>query len=173
MLFQDESTFYQSGIPHRRWARKGETPTLPIYGKYAKLNVFGIINPLSGQSHFQYIDRLNADCFIAFLIAILKEYPDAPKIHVIVDNAPAHRANDVDDFVSEEKRLELVKLPPYSPDLNPIETVWREVKKEAVYNTFYRLFDEFKESLTHHLRYFEGEKVKSVCNLGQYVEMAS
>ena len=49
-----------------------------------------------------------------------------------MDNAPAHRANDVEDFVSEEKRLELIKLPPYSPDLNPIETVWREVKKETV-----------------------------------------
>ena len=59
-----------------------------------------------------------------------------------MDNAPTPRANDVDDFVSKRERLELVKLPPYSPDLNSIETVWREVKKEAVYKTFYRLFDE-------------------------------
>jgi transposase len=85
---------------------------LPIYGTHAKVNVFGFINPLSGQSHFQYIERLDANCFISFLVAILKEYPDASKIHVIVDNAPAHRANDVDDFVSEQERLELVKLPP-------------------------------------------------------------
>ena len=90
--------------------------------------------------------------FLTFLNAILKECPDAPKIHVIVDNALAHRANNVDDFVSKEERLELVKLPPYSPDLNPIEVVWREVKKEAVYNTFYPLFAELKESLTHQLR---------------------
>ncbi|MBD3253539.1 MAG: hypothetical protein GF383_00520 [Candidatus Lokiarchaeota archaeon] len=69
--------------------------------------------------------------------------------------------------------MDLVKLPPYSPDLNPIETVWREIKKEAVYNTFYPLFDQFKKSLTHHLRCFEGEKVKSVCNLERYIAMAS
>lgn len=130
--------------------------------------MFGFINPLSGQSHFQYIKRLNADCFIQFLNAILKEYPDTRKIYIIIDNAPAHRAKKVTQFVDGVKRLELIKLPPYSPDLNPIETVWREVKKEAVYNTFYPLFADFKESLTQHLRNFGGEKIKSVCNLEKY-----
>lgn len=173
MLFQDESTFYQSGLPRKRWARKGTTPTLPIYGTHSKLNVFGFINPFSGQSHFQYIKKLNADCFIEFLNAILKEYPDAEKVYIILDNAPAHRAKKVDKFANDEERLELIKLPPYSPDLNPIETVWREVKKEAVYNTFYRYFDDFKTSLTHHLRNFEGEKVINVCNLEKYIEIAS
>jgi putative transposase len=135
--------------------------------------VFGFINPLSGKSHFQYIKRLNADCFLRFLKAVLKEYPDASKIHIIVDNAPAHRANKIERFESNVERLNLIKLPPYSPDLNPIETVWREVKKAAVYNTFYRFFDEFKESLTHHLRNFEGSKVKNICNVEKYVSSAS
>jgi len=130
--------------------------------------VFGFINPLSGQSHFQYIKGLNADCFIQFLIAILKEYPDVRKIYIIIDNAPAHRAKKVDYIVAHVKRLEWIKLPPYSPDLNPIETVWREVTKEAVYNTFYPLFADFKDSLTHHLRNFDGAKIKSVCNLEKY-----
>ena len=57
IFFQDESTFCQSGIPHRTWAVKGTKPILPIYGTYSKLNVFGIINPISGKSHFQYINN--------------------------------------------------------------------------------------------------------------------
>ena len=105
-------------------------------------------------------------------MAILKEYPEARKIYIIIDNAPAHRAKKVDQFVARAKRLELIKLPPYSPDLNPIETVWREVKKEAVYNTFYPLFDDFKDSLTYHLRNFSGAKIKNVCNLEKYGAMA-
>lgn len=141
---------------------------MPIYGTHAKLNVFGFINPISGQSHFQYIKRLTADCFIEFLVAVLKEYPDAGRIYIIVDNAPAHRAKKVDKFVNSIKRLDLIKLPPYSPDLNPIEIVWREVKGDVVYNTFYELFDEFRESLTEHLGEFTEVEVKSICNLEKY-----
>ena len=141
IFFQDESTFYQSGIPHRTWAVKGTKSLLPIYGTYSKLNTFGIINPISGNSHFQYIKKLNADCFIAFLSLILKEYPNSKKIYLAIDNAPGHRAKKVEDFLkTQNNRLELIKLPPYSPDLNPIETIWREVKKDVDYNTFYPLF---------------------------------
>ena len=64
IFFQDESTFSQSGIPRRVWAVKGTKPTLRIYGTHSKLNVFGMINPISGKSHFSFIKRLNGDCFI-------------------------------------------------------------------------------------------------------------
>ena len=52
IFFQDESTFYQSGIPRKKWAIKGSTPELLIYGTRARLNVFGIVNPITGKSHF-------------------------------------------------------------------------------------------------------------------------
>ncbi|MHA1394242.1 MAG: IS630 family transposase, partial [Promethearchaeota archaeon] len=91
IFFQDESTFCQLGIPRRVWAVKGAKPTLPIYGTYSKLNVFGMINPISGKSHFSFIKRLNGDCFIQFLKLILKEDPNSKKIYIVVDNAPGHR----------------------------------------------------------------------------------
>lgn len=168
-LFQDESTFYQSGLPRKVWAKKGTKPTLPIYGTRAKLNVFGIINPLTGQSHFQYIKNLDSDCFIQFLKAILKEYAHSRKIYLVIDNAPAHKSKKVSEFLlSYKNKLELVCLPPYSPDLNPIEILWREVKKEVVYNTFYPLFDDFKASLTKSLKYFASDRIKSICGIDKF-----
>jgi len=101
IFFQDESTFCQSGIPRRVWAVKGAKPTLPIYGTYSKLNVFGMINPISGTSHFSFIKKLNGDCFIQFLKLILKEYPNSKKIYVIVDNAPGYRAKKVEKFLEK------------------------------------------------------------------------
>ena len=169
IFFQDESTFYQSGIPRRVWAVRGTKPTLPIYGTHSKLNVFGMINPISGKSHFSFIKKLTGDCFIQFLKLILKEYPCAKKIYVVVDNAPGHRAKKVEKFLkSIGNRIELIRLPPYSPDLNPIEILWREVKKDVVYNTFYPLFKEFKAALRHSLRNFDEGRVKSICNFKKY-----
>lgn len=169
VFFQDESTFYQSGLPRRMWSVRGSNPELSIYGTRARLNVFGIINPITGKSHFQYIKQLDADCFINFLELILKEYKDCTKIYLIIDNAPGHRAKKVQKFLDKHNnRLELVKLPPYSPDLNDIEVVWREVKKDVVYNTFYPLFQDFKDALTASLRGFDEDRVKSICNFQKY-----
>lgn len=166
LLFQDESTFYQSGLPRKVWAKKGTKPILPIYGTNASLNVFGVINLLKGDSHFQFIKRLNSDCFIQFLKALIKLYGSSKRILLFTDNASAHKSKKVSDFLSSLKgKLELVYLPPYSPDLNPIERVWREVKKEVVYNTFYRYFDDFKGALTKSLRNFRGNRVLSICGM--------
>jgi transposase len=151
------------------WAKKGTKPTLLINGSYAKLNVFGFINPLTGQSHFQYIKNLDSDCFIQFLKAILKEYARSRKIYLIIDNAPAHKSKKVSKFLlSFTNKLELVCLPPYSPDLNPIEILWREVKKDVVYNTFYRYFDDFQCSLTQSLKFFAPNRIISICGIDKY-----
>ena len=169
IFFQDESTFYQSPLPRKMWVVQGSKPELPIYGTRARLNVFGLINPITGKSHFQYIRQLNADCFISFLKLILRKYKDSKKIYLIIDNAPGHRAKKVQKFLDNHKdKLEVVKLPAYSPDLNDIELVWREVKKDVVYNTFYALFQDFKDALTRSLRGFNEERVKSICNFRKY-----
>ncbi|MHA1342324.1 MAG: transposase, partial [Promethearchaeota archaeon] len=119
--------------------------------------------------HFQYIRQLNADCFISFLKLILRKYKDSKKIYLIIDNALGHRAKKVRKFLDKHNdRLEVVKLPAYSPDLNDIELVWREVKKDVVYNTFYALFQDFKDALTRSLRGFNEEQVKSICNFRKY-----
>ena len=169
ILYQDESTFYQSGIPRKMYARKGSKPELQIYGTHSKVNVFGIINAITGASHFQYIDRLNADCFLKFLDLILKEYKDSKMIYMVIDNAPGHRANKVRQFEELNKdRLTLIRLPPYSPDFNPIEIVWRELKKDVVYNTFYPFVKDFRDALTSKLRGLEPSRVQSICNISKY-----
>ncbi|MHA1393482.1 MAG: transposase [Promethearchaeota archaeon] len=89
--------------------------------------------------------NLDAECFIKFLRLILRKYKGSKKIYLIVDNAPGHRAKKVQKFLSEhEDRLEIIKITPYSPDLNEIEKIWREVKREVVYNTYYPIFGNLK-----------------------------
>jgi len=75
----------------------------------------------------------------------------------------------VERYLDQEPSMKLVKLPPYSPDLNPIETVWREVKKDVVYNTFYPLMNQFKTALTESLQTFNGDRVIQLCNIQKYM----
>ena len=74
VLLQDESSFYMSGIPHKVWAMKGSHPELPIHGGRKRLNVIGAIDPCNDQGYFQFIDRLDAQCFLSFLKGILNQF---------------------------------------------------------------------------------------------------
>ena len=66
--------------------------------------------------------------FINYLIIVLAEYP-AKIINLVVDNASWHKSKELQPFLESNKRLNLIYLPPYSPDLNPIEKLWYWLKK--------------------------------------------
>jgi transposase len=171
ILFQDESSFSFSPEPHRMWAVKGSRPILPIHGGRKRQNVIGAIDPVSDQGFFQRIENLNAKTFLQFLRGILAQYPSHFKIYMVVDNAKPHHANLLQLFLEQNReRIELIYLPPYSPDLNPIEGIWQDVKKDAVHNQFSPTYDEFQEKLTVSLKKMsrsEG-KIKQRCNLEKY-----
>src|SRR5690606_4859928 len=86
---------------------------------------------------------LNADSTIRFFQKMEGAYPDKRKIHVFCDNAPYYRNNSVQSFL-ETSKITLHFLPPYSPNLNPIERLWKWMKERVLYNTYYEDFDDFK-----------------------------
>jgi len=172
ILFQDESSFSFSPEPHRMWAVKGSRPFLLIHGGRKRQNIIGAIDPFSDKGFFQRIDNLNAKNFLQFLRGILAQYPTDFKLYMVVDNAKPHHANLIQPFLEKNhERIELLYLPPYSPDLNPIEGIWQDVKKDTVYNQFSPTDDEFQEKLTVSLKKMsrsEG-KIRQRCNLDKYL----
>ncbi len=66
-------------------------------------------------------------------------------IYIILDNAKYYRSRFVLGFISENTRVEFVFLPPYSPNLNVIERLWKFFKKNITYNEYYEKFSVFKE----------------------------
>jgi transposase len=73
-----------------------------------------------------------------FLEELKKDYPQAAKIHVVLDNAAYHRAKDV-TALAERRNIVLHFLPPYCPNLNLIERLWRLLKKEVLENNYFPL----------------------------------
>jgi len=156
------------------WAIKCTTPILPIHGSRERLNVIGAIDPINDQGFFAYIDNLNAKNFEGFLRGITARFPGSGKLFLILDNSRAHHANSLNPFLSSvQNKLELVFLPPYSPDLSEIEELWRKIKREVVYNTFYESFEEFKEALTSALRRARDSngKIKNLCNFEKHIKV--
>ena len=86
---------------------------------------------------------LNAEATISFFRKIEGAYPEKKRVHLFCDNAGYYRNKTVTEYL-EASRIRLHFLPPYSPNLNPIERLWKWMKERVIYNTYYREFEDFK-----------------------------
>src|SRR6266700_3805208 len=114
------------------WGPVGQTPVVVKTGERKSVSMVSAISP-RGELRFRVQeDRMNAARFIDFLKALLDSVPG--KIFLIVDGHPVHKAKKVKAFTENEAdgRLKIFLLPPYSPDLNPDEWVWNNVKNDRV-----------------------------------------
>lgn len=112
----------------------------------SRLNLTGALDLISRKILTQEDKTLNAESTIAFLNKIEENYPKKSKIHLFCDNARYYRNKSVTAFL-EKSKISMHFLPPYSPNLNPIERVWKWMKERVLYNTYYEFFDEFKVAI--------------------------
>ncbi|MGZ3632998.1 MAG: IS630 family transposase [Parachlamydiaceae bacterium] len=132
--------------PAYGWIKKGVRKEIPANSGRSRLNLSGAVDVISHKVIIKADKTLNANSTIAFLQKIEKAYPDKAKIHVFCDNARYYKNKDVLNYL-ETSRVKLHFLPPYSPNLNPIERLWKWMKERIIYNTYYSGFDEFKSAI--------------------------
>lgn len=116
----------------RTWGKKGETPVVESTGSRHGLS---LISAITSKGHMRFMIKekggVNASVFIEFLKRLL--VGEKRTIFLIVDRGPAHRAKKTKAFVATlDGRLKLFFLPPYSPDRNPDELVWKHLKADTV-----------------------------------------
>ncbi|MBZ0263834.1 IS630 family transposase [bacterium] len=127
--FCDESGFLADPRPCRRWAEKGTTPTTPTTGLHIRANVVAAVNPVNGELHALVFDRMEKQRFQKFIDELAKHTKDRKTI-LVLDNATWHKA------ALNWRHIQPLLLPTYSPDLNPIERLWR-VMKDRYFNNWY------------------------------------
>ena len=140
---------------------------------YVKAKVTGFYS-LNGESLVEFPESNRAEDFIAFLRRIRDANPER-RIVVILDNFRTHHAKRVREE-AEKLNISLVYLPPYSPDLNPIENVWKSVKRvisetsplnvEELKETIAKAFKKLTESISFAKRWIEkflDDKFKMLC----------
>src|ERR1700692_217267 len=132
IFFGDAAHMRSDHHAGRSWGQKGETPVVEATGARHGMSLISAITS-RGQMRFMIKDRggVNADVFIEFLKRLITGAKRA--IFLIVDRGPAHIAKKTKAFVeSLNGRLRLFYLPPYSPDRNPDELFWNDLKADTV-----------------------------------------
>ena len=131
----------------RTWGKKGETPVVLSTGARYRMS---LISAVTSRGHMRFMIKetggVNADVFIEFLRRLM--IGSKNRIFIIVDRGPAHVAKKTKAFVASlGGRLRLFYLPPYSPDKNPDELVWKHLKADTVGRTSITSFDDFKDKV--------------------------
>jgi transposase len=125
------------------WIKRGKDFPLPTNTGRRRLNINGAIDITTMAAEVRMDDTINGESTLALIQQIEAKHPDCPFIPIICDNASYYRSKAVQEYL-ETSRVELIFLPPYSPNLNLIERLWRFMKREILYGTYYPTFKEFK-----------------------------
>jgi len=126
LWFQDEMGVEGDPRPRRRWAKKGEKTRGTKNGDHIRLNVSGVVCPRTGEVFAMGFTHSDRECFQVMLDEANKTVQTARSRNLLImDNASWHKCKSL-----EWGAFEPVYLPPYSPDLNPIERLWLLIKAE-------------------------------------------
>jgi transposase len=128
------------------WIRKGERKEIPTNGSQKHLNILGALDLEGMAIHRQEFETINGEAIIAFLGYLLTCLPGLT-LHVILDQAGYHKCALVKAWVEKNPRIRLHLLPPYSPNLNTIERVWKIMHENTVNNLYSPTFKSFTEKI--------------------------
>jgi len=165
IFFGDEAGVRSDHHAGTTWAARGKTPVVSSTGARFGLN---LISAVSAQGEFRFMvlrGRVGAGSFIEFIKRLLHGVPR--RVFLIVDGHPAHRAKRVARFIESVKdRFRLFFLPPYSPELNPDEGVWNDLKNNAIGRQSIRTPEHLHGAVISHLRFIQKspERVYSYFN---------
>ena len=158
IVFEDEASFWLDGTLHQTWSPVGVQPRVPTYVLRKTAHVFGAVAVDNADFVYQFADVFNGHTFHEFLLNVVERH--APrKVFMIIDNGPCHWLDEAGKkwLGENQDKIELHRLPPYSPEFNPTEGVWKTTRKMTTHNRFYptvqerdaalrQTFDEFQRA---------------------------
>jgi transposase len=130
------------------WIRCGQDHEIPTTGNRTRINLLGALNLELMQTITRDYETINGDSAVDFFDYLINEkYTDAPKIHLIIDNAGYFTGQIAEEWLKNNPRLQVHFLPPYSPNLNPIERLWKVFHEHVSNNQYYASGKEFKAAV--------------------------
>lgn len=148
----DECHFEQHGTRCRMWvAPEDKDPRVLQAPTRKSVALFGAVNLRDGRMVSMLIPVFDALSFEAFLGLLWRHRRRGRPMVLVTDNAPYHRSEELGPFLAAHRGLCLDYLPPYSPKLNPIERVWKLLRRLATHNEYFETLEELTERVSHQL----------------------
>ena len=163
----DESRFGILPTGKRRITDFGVKPVAEIDYQYDWFYLYGAAEPTTGEAFFLQLPRLTADCFQLFLNQFSLAYSDSLNL-VLLDNGRFHRAKSL--VIPEN--VVLIFLPAYSPELNPIERLWQDIKANLPLKTCESL-EEMEQQVSEILIKYPKTKIQSLTSFSYFVHAAN
>ena len=163
IYFQDESRFGLLTVQRRVLTAKGIKPLIPYQHKFKNFYLFGAFSPITGAQFTIELPRCSGDCFQVYLDEFGKQDPTEFKI-IFLDNGAFHKAKDL--VIPEN--IKLLFIPPYNPELNPAEKMWRYLK-DRIANVAYNTLDDLSDKVAEHIVALTPEIIKSITSYEYYV----
>lgn len=147
------------------WIKKGVRKEIPSNTGRSRINLSGSLDVISHKLLIQEDKMLNTESTLSFLNKIEEAYPTKTKIHLFCDNARYYRNEAVKKHL-ETSKIQMHFLPPYSPNLNPIERLWKWMKERVIYNTYYEGVNDFRKAIIGFFTVLSNIDLESA--IGQY-----
>jgi transposase len=147
IYFMDGTHPQHNAIAAYGWIKCGQNKEISSNTGRQRVNINGALCLDGFKAVVRMDETINAQSTIELMKQIEKKHRKARVIHVICDNAKYYRSKLVKEYL-RDSRIRLVFLPPYAPNLNLIERLWRFFKKKVLYNQHYASFADFQQICT-------------------------
>lgn len=158
--FFDEGRFGLKPTTGKLWCRKGVRPIARICPGYKNFYLYAAINPLTGEQFTLQLPAVNTEMMNLYLEHFQKEYPER-RILLVLDQAGWHLSKEL----TIPKGIQFEPLPPYSPELNPVERLWRWLRLHVCRNRLYNSLDELEQALSTIWPKLTPDMLKSLCHV--------
>ena len=155
-MFYDESRFGLITNIGRKWTIKGIKPIIPYQQKYKYFYLYQSTDIKSGEDFSMYISHLDTISLNEYLKELSKRFKDE-KIVLIMDNASFHKSKKL----KIPDNIKIYFIPPYSPELNPQERRFEDIKK-FLKNKVFKSLEELQDKVTEILFSYTKQQIKSL-----------
>ena len=156
-MFQDEAGFGRISTPSYCWCPGKIRPCVPCHRIREYVYLFGAVEPATGENFFLIFDKSDTENMNVFFNELSKEYKD-DIIILVCDNAPWHGAESM--IVPEN--IVILNIPPYTPEMNPIEQIWTEIRKRGFKNVIFKSLDAVIDKLCDVVNSLEHSTVSKI-----------
>lgn len=156
-MFEDEAGFGRINKPKYCWCFPGLRPSVPCHHIREYRYAYSAVEPLTGESFFLVLPYSSTVCMNLFLDELAKAYPD-DQILLVCDGAGWHKAK----ALRIPDNIHLFFIPPATPEMNPIEQIWKEIRKQGFRNEIFHTLNDVIDRLCETIRSLTPDTIKSI-----------
>lgn len=156
-MFQDEAGFGRINKPKYCWCKKGIRPSVPCHHIREYRYAYGSVEPLTGEAFFLILPYSDTICMNAYIDHLAAEYSE-DYIILVCDGASWHKSHDL----HHHDNIEFVFIPPGTPEMNPIEQIWKELRLRGFRNEIFQSLNQVVIRLAKTMNNLTSDTVKSI-----------